>query len=67
MLKVQCPVCHANVVVTISGGKLVIGQHSDEHGRDCDGWEKSLDLPTGTILFADESAEDGGPYGFRDL
>jgi len=67
MLKVQCPVCSADVKATISGGKLVIGQHSDEHGCDCDGLGKSLDLPTGTILFADESAEDGGPYGFRDL
>jgi len=66
MLKVQCPVCSADVKATISGGKLVIGQHSDERGCDCDGWGRILDLPTGTLLSADQTKDDEGLHGFRD-
>ena len=66
MLKVQCLVCSADVKATISGGKLVIGQHSDERGCDCDGWGRILDLPTGTLLSADQTKDDEGLHGFRD-
>ncbi|MCX6811017.1 MAG: hypothetical protein NTY30_04810 [Candidatus Berkelbacteria bacterium] len=65
MLKVQCPVCHGDVAATIRGGKLVVGQHTDDRGGECDGWGKQLDLPTGMSISPDQpsSTNDSGNFG----